>query len=201
LDGCVEERTRVARELHDTMLQSFQASLFQMQAARNPFSRRSEHALQNLDNAITMAAGAIAEGRNAVGDLRSSTAICNDLAEALKALGGELAADGAAKFDLVVEGPPRHLRPIVGNEIYRIGAEALRNAFSHARANHIEANIGYSDHLVRLQIRDDGAGITPEILEGRRSDHYGLAGMCERAKKSARNWRFGARPGREPKLT
>jgi signal transduction histidine kinase len=182
LDGRVEERTHVARELHDTMLQSFQASLVQMQAARNLFSRRSEHALQNLDHAITMAAGAIAEGRDAVGDLRS-TAIRNNLAGALQALGGELVADGTAKFDLVVEGAPRDLRPIVADEIYRIGAEALRNAFSHARANHIEANIRYSDHLVRLQIRDDGAGIAPEILERGRSDHYGLAGMNERAKK------------------
>jgi signal transduction histidine kinase len=182
LDGRVEERTRVARELHDTMLQSFQASLLQMHAAHSLFSVGSERALQTLDRAITMAAGAIAEGRNAVGELRSP-AIGNDLAGALKAVGGELASDGAAKFDLVVEGKPRDLHPIVGNEIYRIGAEALRNAFSHARAHHIEADIRYSDQLVRLRIRDDGAGIGPEILERGRSDHYGLAGMRERAQK------------------
>jgi signal transduction histidine kinase len=164
------------------MLQSFYASLFQMQAARNLFSRRSEHALQSLDHAITMAAGAIAEGRNAVGGLRSA-ATRNDLAGALQALCGELAVDSTAKFDLVVEGVPRELRPIVGDEIYRIGAEALRNAFSHARACHIEVDIRYSAQLVRLQIRDDGAGIAPEVLERGRSDHYGLAGMRERAQK------------------
>jgi signal transduction histidine kinase len=195
LDGRVEERTRVGRELHDTMLQSFQASLFQMQAARNLFSRRSEHALQNLDHAITMAAGAIAEGRNAVGDLRSA-AIRNDLAGALQAVGGELAADGAAKFDLVVEGPPRDLRPIVGDEMYRIGAEALRNAFRHARAHHIETDIRYSAQLVRLQIRDDGAGIAPEILERGRSDHYGLAGMRERAQKIGAKLEIWSGPGK-----
>jgi signal transduction histidine kinase len=82
-----------------------------------------------------------------------------------------------------VEGPPRDLRSIVGDEIYRIGAEALRNAFSHARANYIEVDIRYSDQLLRLQIRDDGAGITPEMLERGRPDHYGLSGMRERSQK------------------
>ena len=183
LEERVGERTRIARELHDTMLQSLQGSLAQMQAARNLFSRRPEHALRNLDDAITMAAGAIAEGRNAVGVLRLSTEIRSDLAEELKALGGELGAGGAATFQLVVEGPPRDLRPIVGDEVYRIGAEALRNAFTHARAKHIEAELGYSERRLRLQIRDDGIGITWQILEGGRSDHYGLAGMRERARK------------------
>jgi signal transduction histidine kinase/ligand-binding sensor domain-containing protein len=181
--GRLEERTRIARELHDTMLQSLQGSLAQMQAARNLFSRRPDHALQNLDDAITMAAGAIAEGRNAVGDLRSSTEIRNDLAKELQALGSELAAGGAATFQLVVEGPPRDLHPIIQDEIYRIAGEALRNAFKHARAHRIEADIRYSGQLFRLQIRDDGLGIKPEILEGGRSDHYGLAGMRERSKK------------------
>jgi signal transduction histidine kinase len=141
-----------------------------------------ERALENLDDAITMAAGAIAEGRNAVGELLS-TGVSNDLAEELKALGGELAARGAATFQLVVEGPSRDLRPIVGDEIYRIGAEALRNAFNHARANHIEAELRYSERLLRLQIRDDGIGITWQILGRGRSNHYGLTGMRERAQK------------------
>jgi signal transduction histidine kinase len=183
LEERVAERTRIARELHDTMLQSLQGSLAQMQAARNLFSRRPEHALQNLDDAIAMTAGAIAEGRSAVSDLRSSAAIRTDLANALKALGGELAAGGAAKFQLMVEGPPPELRPAVGDEIYHIGAEALRNAFLHARAQHVEADLKYSDRLLRLQIRDDGVGITPQVLAEGRSNHFGLAGMHERAKK------------------
>jgi signal transduction histidine kinase len=179
----LEERARIARELHDTMLQSFQASLAQMQAARNLFSRRSDRALENLDDAISMAAGAIAEGRNAVGDLRSSTPIRNDLAEALKAVGGELAAGGAATFQLVVQGLPRELHPVMQDEIYGIGGEALRNAFRHSGAQHIEVDVRYSEQLLRLQIRDDGVGINPEILEGGRSNHYGLVGIRERAQK------------------
>ena len=183
LDGRVEERTRIARELHDTMLQGFQASLAQMQAGRNLLSRQSDRALPAVDEAITMAAGAIAEGRNAVGELRSSTANHNDLAEALKALGGELAAAGDTTFQLVMEGPPRELHPIVQDEVRQIGSEALRNAFRHAGAHHIEADVRYSEQLLQLQIRDDGVGITPEILEGGRSNHFGLSGMRERAEK------------------
>jgi signal transduction histidine kinase/ligand-binding sensor domain-containing protein len=179
----LEERTRIARELHDTMLQSFQASLAQMQAGRNLLSRQSDRAPQAIDDAITMAAGAIEEGRNAVGDLRSSTTMRNDFGEALKALGDELAAGSDATFQLVVEGPPRELRPLIQDEICRISGEALRNAFRHARAHHIEADVRYSEQLLRLQIRDDGVGIAPEILEGGRSDHYGLCGMRERAEK------------------
>jgi len=130
-----------------------------------------------------MAAGAIAEGRNAVGDLRSSMAIRNDFVEALKVLGEELAAGGVETFQLVVEGSLRDLRPVIKDEIYRIGSEALRNAFRHARAQHIEVDVRYSEQLLRLQIRDDGVGINPEILEGGRFDHYGLAGMRERSEK------------------
>jgi signal transduction histidine kinase/ligand-binding sensor domain-containing protein len=181
----LEERTRIARELHDTMLQSLQASLAQMQAGRNLLSRGSDRALQAIDDAIAMAAGAIAEGRNAVGGLRSSGTIRNDLVEALKAMGGELAARGAATFQLVVEGPPRDLHPVIQDEIYRIGSEALRNAFRHARAQHIEVDVRYSGQLLRLQIRDDGVGIRPEILEGGCSGHYGLAGMRERSERIA----------------
>jgi signal transduction histidine kinase len=130
-----------------------------------------------------MAAGAIAEGRNAVGDLRSSTTIRDDLAKALRTVGDELAPGGAATFRLVVEGPPRELHPAIQDEICRIGCEALRNAFRHARANLIEADVRYSEQLLRMQIRDDGVGIAPEILEGGRSNHYGLCGMRERAAK------------------
>jgi signal transduction histidine kinase len=82
---------------------------------------------------------------------------------------------------LVVEGPARDLHPIVRDEIYRIAREALRNAFSHARAHHIEAEITYSERMFRLRIRDDGQGIAPATLEKGRPGHYGLPGMRERA--------------------
>jgi signal transduction histidine kinase len=83
----------------------------------------------------------------------------------------------------MVEGPARDLHPIIRDEVYRIARESLRNAFSHARADHVEAELIYTDRLFRLRIRDDGEGIASEILEEGRPGHYGLPGMRERAKQ------------------
>src|SRR5208283_4538985 len=96
LNGRVEERMRVARELHDTLLQSFQASVILMQAARNIFERRPDKAVQSLDKAITTAAGAVAEGRSAIQDLRVHPAGGADLPQLLTAAGQELAHSGEA---------------------------------------------------------------------------------------------------------
>ena len=92
-----------------------------------------------------------------------------------------MSSEGSATFALTVEGETRELHPIVRDEIYRITREALRNAFSHARANHIEAEITYGEQLFRLRIRDDGEGIAPAMLEKGRPGHYGLPGIRERA--------------------
>ena len=86
-------------------------------------------------------------------------------------------------FHLVVEGTRRDLRPIIRDEIYRIVGEALRNAFCHARAHHVETEVAYGGRTLRLRIRDDGDGIPGDILKEGRSGHYGLAGMRERARQ------------------
>jgi signal transduction histidine kinase len=187
LDGRVEERLRVARELHDTLLQSFQASLIQMQVARNVLARRPERAEQSLDKAITMASEAVAEGRSAIQDLRFHPAGGGDLAELLTAAGQELARSEEAQgnppdFRLTVEGERRDLEPLLQDEVYRIARELLRNAVRHAQACHIEAEIRYESRQLRVHVRDDGKGIDPEVLKaGGRAGHFGLPGMRERA--------------------
>jgi signal transduction histidine kinase len=134
-----------------------------------------------LEQSLERADRAIAEGRSAVYDLRSSATLSDDLAQAVTALGEELSTGDSPEFRLVVEGPARDLRPIVRDELYRIAREALRNAFTHARARRIETEIAWGEHTFRLRIRDDGEGIPPEILETGRPGHYGLPGMRERA--------------------
>jgi signal transduction histidine kinase len=173
------ERTRVARDLHDTLLQSFQGLMLRLQVVDDMLP--SGKAKEALEQTLERADQAIAEGRDAVYDLRSSPVTTNDLAQALRLLGDELAPPDAAAFRLVVEGPARDIHPIIRDEFYRITREALRNAFSHARARHIEAELIYTDGMFRLRVRDDGAGIAPAILEEGRSGHYGLPGMRERA--------------------
>jgi len=187
LDARVNERTRIARDLHDTLLQSFHGLMFRFQAARNMLPRRPEEAMQALDGALERTEQAIAEGRDAIHGLRASTVAINELAQAVRALGDELASrdstHGAARFHVVVEGPPRDLHPILRDEIYAIAREAVRNAFRHAQAHNIEADIRYSGSLLQLRIRDDGKCIDPEVVAEGRAGHYGVPGMRECAKR------------------
>ncbi len=187
LEARVSERTRIARELHDTLLQSFHGLLLRFQTVYALLPSRPDEAKQSLGSAIDQAADAITEGRDAVQGLRSSTAEGNDLAAALRSLGEELSADASggtsAAFQIEVEGTPRDLHPILRDEIYRIGGEGLRNAFQHAQAQRIELEIRYDQSQIRLRVRDDGKGIDPAVLGGDgRQGHYGLRGMRERAK-------------------
>ncbi len=185
LEATVNERTRIARELHDTLLQSFQGSLLRFQAASNLLPTRPDDAKKRLDTAIDQASQAIAEGRDAIQGLRSSTLVTNDLALALRTLGEELLAGSTNPqlpvIDVAVEGKARGLPPIVRDEVYRISGEALRNAFLHAQAKRIETEIRYGEHEFRVRIRDDGKGIGTEV-SGRGAGHFGLSGMRERAK-------------------
>jgi signal transduction histidine kinase/ligand-binding sensor domain-containing protein len=183
LDVRVDERTSLARDLHDTLLQTFQAALIQMQAAYNMFSRRPEQAMERLQKAIATSEGAIAEGREAIQNMRSSTVTKNDLAQALRVAGDQMAAESSSTFDVMVQGSSRDVHPILRDEVYRIALEALRNAFKHADAKAIEAEIVYGDSL-RVRIRDDGKGIdSATMAQERRSGHYGLLGMRERAER------------------
>lgn len=201
LEERVRERTRIARELHDTLLQSFQGLMLRLQVVNEllPEGNAKDH----LEQTLNCADQAIAEGRSAVYELRSSTVTTNDLVQALRALGNELATQGSAVFRLVAEGPPRDMDPIVRDELYPITREALRNAFIHARAQNIEVEISYAERLFRLRIRDDGEGIASEILRQDRPGHYGLAGMRERAKQIGAKLSIwsGAGTGTEIELT
>jgi PAS domain S-box-containing protein len=187
LDARVKERTRIARELHDTLLQSFHGLLLRFQTASSLLPSRPEEAREILEKAIDVATHAIIEGRDAVHALRSSMLDADDLAAAIRALGDELAAGEARSispaFRVEVEGRPRDLHPIHREEVYRIAAEALANAFRHAQARNIEVEIRYEDQQFCVCIRDDGKGIDREVLSaGRREGHFGLHGMKERAQ-------------------
>jgi signal transduction histidine kinase len=189
LEERVGERTRIARDLHDTLLQNFHGVLPRLQAVYKLLPERVSEAKEILNTTIDDAAQAITEARDAVQNLRSSTAVTNDLAKAVQTLGEDLAAHqnatngNTAAFTVEVEGAPQDLHPILRDEIYRIAAEAVRNAFNHARARRIEVEIWYSAQDVRVRVRDDGAGIEPNVVgqEGREG-HFGLAGMRERAE-------------------
>jgi len=186
LEARIGERTRIARDLHDTLLQSFHGLLLRFQTVSVLLPERPIEAKEKLDSAIEQAAGAITEGRDAVQELRASTVARNDLALAVSTLGEELENDSSnhrpATFRVAVEGQARDLHPILGDEIYKIAAEALRNAFHHAQAKQVEVEIRYDDDQFRLRVRDDGKGMDAAVLSSHgREGHYGLRGMRERA--------------------
>ena len=187
LEARLEERTRIARDLHDTLLQSFQGVLLKFHAVIYMVQDRPAEAQKTLETVIDQAQQAVSAGRDAVRGLRSSTVVSNDIARALTLLGEELAGnqtDGnCPEFRVNVVGTPRDVVSLVRDEAYQITSEALRNAFLHAEARRIEVEIRYDPRQLRLRIRDDGKGIDPKVLgEGGRLGHYGLPGMYERAK-------------------
>jgi signal transduction histidine kinase/ligand-binding sensor domain-containing protein len=189
LEARVDERTRIARELHDTLLQSFQGVAFQIQAARNLLLRKADNVPVVLDEAILATEEAIREGRSAIRDLRPEPAAQRDLSELLKSVGRELATahelnGHAPNYLVLVEGKQQDLSPMFQDEVYRISREVIRNAFAHAGASHIEVEIRYDQDQLRLRVRDDGKGIDPKVLEaGGQSGHYGIPGMRERAQR------------------
>jgi ligand-binding sensor domain-containing protein/signal transduction histidine kinase len=186
LEERVGERTRIARELHDSLLQGFQGLMFRLQAVRDLLPERPTEAMRALDGALDRGDEAMTEGREAVQDLRFSALVGTDLVQSLAALGAELAhgeGDPSPTFAVIVEGAPRVLDPVLRDEVYRIAREALRNAVHHAQAHKIEAEVTFGDSLLRLRVRDDGNGIDPTIRDqGKRAGHFGLLGMGERAR-------------------
>ena len=187
LEQRVAERTRIARELHDTLLQSFQALLPLFQVGIKKLPESAVDSRKTLQLALDRASEAIGEGRDAIKGLRMSTIEKNDLAMAIRTIGEEFAAgengQNSISFQLLVEGTPRELHPILRDEIYRLAMEALRNSFRHADAKNVEVEIRYDEKYFRLRVRDDGKGIPSDVLNrDGREGHYGLPGMRERAK-------------------
>jgi len=181
------ERTRIARELHDTLLQGLHGLLLQFQTVWDLSLTRPTEAREILRHAIDQAAKAITEARVVVQGLRTSPGNPDDLVAAIASLGEELAGDPVtnhgASLRVGVEGSVRPLHPIVHDEVYRIAGEALRNAFQHSQGTQIEVELRYDARQFRLRVLDDGRGIDEELLADReKAGHCGLRGMHERAE-------------------
>jgi len=201
MEARLAERERIARELHDTLLQSFHGLMFQFQAARNMLPRRPDEAMDVLDSAIGATSQAISEGRSAIQQLRLEQIDECNLEQWLTNIGQEFARSQQTNgdspvFRVTVEGEQQSLSPLPRTEVYRITREILQNAFRHAQAHHIEAEIRYDDRLLRVRIRDDGRGIDPQILQaGGCAGHWGLRGVRERAQQIGARLDFWSEAG------
>ena len=177
------ERTRIAQELHDTLLQGFLSASMQVHIATDCVPEDCE-AKPILTRALELMRQVVEEGRNAVRGLRSSQSASLDLEQAFARIRQEFEPQGTdVEFRVITEGQQRPLHPLLRDEVYRIGREAVLNAFRHARASRIEVTLKYNSKQLDLLVRDDGCGIDPEILRSGRDGHWGLSGMRERADR------------------
>ena len=175
------ERARVARDLHDTLLQDVSGSELQLEALRRRLPSSLEHEGRELLRVVERLGRAVRTGREVLQNLQPPRTRARDLASALREA-AEVAGTGAVEFRLRTGGTPRELRASVEDAAARIGAEAVSNAFRHADASRITASLAYWDDLFRLRVADNGVGIERAIVEaGERKGHFGLPLMKERA--------------------
>ncbi|MEP6881876.1 MAG: two-component regulator propeller domain-containing protein [Dokdonella sp.] len=181
-DARVAERERIARDLHDTLLQGVQGLLLQVETSIS--SAESPERIGKLEAAVELARASVVEARDKVASLRNETDALPSLSVSLAELGGQLAGDQASGFTHGVEGNEQRLHPDVREHVFAIGAELLRNAFKHAVARHIHLRIACGRRQLTLSVTDDGCGIDASILAaGGCTGHWGLIGLQERARE------------------
>jgi ligand-binding sensor domain-containing protein/two-component sensor histidine kinase len=181
LEERVGERNRIARDLHDTLLQGFQGLMLQFQTVLNAL-RHDDPLYKKMDRVMDLADRVLLEGRQSVQGLRDEVSSGDDLQALLMHCGEQLAEDHAIPFTLSVHGEPPSIDPTICREMYYIGREAISNAFQHSHATKIEAAISCEESVVSLTVRDNGIGIEPDILHAGRMGHWGFPGMRERSE-------------------
>ena len=175
------ERTRIAQDLHDTLLQGVISASMQLHVANEHLPDDSP-ANPLIDRVMLLMGQVVDEGRDAVRGLRSAYANSDDLGTAFAQIGEEFRTDQTKDYSVIVEGTPQELHPIIRDGAYRIVREALTNAFRHSRGSKIEVELEYTSRHLKILIRDNGAGIDPNVVELGRDGHWGLTGMRERAE-------------------
>ncbi len=195
LEERLQERERIARELHDTLLQGMQGLILRFHAlSQRAGVDKPERAA--MKDALDGAQRALVDARDRVTGLRESTVTTPGLFESLTRLGESLAHDHVSALQATIQGKPITLHPVVYEEVQRIGAEALANAFRHAEASRVELDISFDRAELRLRVRDDGCGFELATLHAaNRQGHWGMTGMRERARRIRGRIDIWSRPG------
>jgi signal transduction histidine kinase len=192
LEERLAERMRIAQDLHDTVLQGILSAAMQLHVAVDQLPANSP-TQQRLSRVLELMRHLMEEGRNAIRGLRSSNSDSDDLGQAFSRIPQHLGIEAQIDFRVIVLGSARKLHPLIRDEVYHIGREALVNAFRHARATCIEVELEYAPKRFRIVVRDNGCGIDPQVLHSGRDAHWGLLGMRERAERVGARLRVRSR--------
>lgn len=188
------ERTRVAQELHDTLLQGVLSASMQLHVAVDQLPEDSP-ARPGLNRVLQLMGQVVDEGRNTLRGLRSHSNKASDLENSFSRVPQELGSHPGIEFRVIVEGLAVPLCSVIRDDVYSIGREALVNAFRHSRARKVDVELEYDPSHLRVLIRDDGCGIDAHMLQTGRDGHWGLSGMRERAERIGARFKVLSRPG------
>jgi signal transduction histidine kinase len=190
----LEERTRIAQELHDTLLQGFISASMQLDVAEDQLPEDSP-AKPVLRNLLELMRRVTEEGRSTLRGLRTPAPDSRNLELAFARIRQEFAVNDKIDFRVIAQHSSRPLRPLIRDEAYRIGREAVVNSLLHARANTIEVEVEYASGYFRVLVRDDGCGIDPQLLHKGREGHWGLSGMRTRSESIGASLKLRSRVG------
>ena len=191
----LEERNRLAREIHDTLAQGFTGIVIQLEAAEDSLAETPDGAREHLNRARALARSSLAEARRSVHALRPLALDTDDLAQALARLVQEMTAGAPIQAQVHVYGPARRLSPAIESHLLRIGQEALTNALKYAEARQIRIALTFQPDTVELQVADDGRGFDPQAPPPRPAGGFGLRGMRERVAQLGGEFSLVSRPG------
>ncbi|GFE82910.1 histidine kinase [Steroidobacter agaridevorans] len=200
LEARLSERERIARDLHDTLLQGVQGLIMKIHAAALQLPERAS-SRTTLEDALDAAQSVLVEGRDRVAALREHDRPIRDMANDIASIGERLAEDHAIAFRPSVHGAARAIHPVVQEEVLLIVREALHNAFRHSNAQHVSTDVFFERDALRIRVSDNGHGISEEMLANGRKGHFGLAGMRERARRIRSVFEITSRPGHGTHMT
>jgi signal transduction histidine kinase/ligand-binding sensor domain-containing protein len=176
------DRARIAEELHDTLIQDLAALSLQAEIIDDQLPQEPEAAKHTLETLRARMQRVVSDGRRGMTELHLGVSGGEDLAEALSRAAQELRGPNGPSFHVVVQGHPRALHPVVGDEVYGIAREAMANAFRHSAARRIDVEVSFASDELRVRVQDDGRGVSDEVIEAGRPGHFGLHGMRKRAR-------------------
>jgi ligand-binding sensor domain-containing protein/two-component sensor histidine kinase len=200
-NAVLAERTRIAREIHDTLAQDIVGISVQLELVSRLLGSSVDAARAQLDTARSLVKGSLAEARSSIWNLRSATAEGDDLPARIHRVVAQAGSHGSARVRFQVRGTYRAASPQIEDQLLRVTQEAVNNAVRHADASTIDVTLGYDVRAVELSMDDDGRGFVYDPQTFVHGGHFGLQGMRERASEIGGILRVESRPAKGTRIS